>query len=216
MRIIRCDIRSARSARRAPKPECACVRARGRRAAGAARGSAAARGCCVLAVRAAPRAARPRGCVPSPLDSRVRARSASLTIHARTRDIERKEGYEHRDSGLCTTRQRQCSYIELSSREKAHITDNCPYAWAWRRRQRIGQVTVDASRTCSAAARVEEVHKATCGRCIGSRPKRFLQMRRCLENLSSGEKRAGCADSVGLPSGASFCATSKCAHKAER
>ena len=54
-------------------------------------------------------------------------------------------------------------------------------------------------------ARVEEVHKAACGRCIGSRPKRFLQMRRCLENLSSGEKRAGCADSVGLPSGVSFC-----------
>ena len=146
-----------------------------------------------------------------------RARSASLTIHARTRDIERKEGYEHRDSGLYKITTTTTVHIELSSREKAHITDNCPYAWAWRRRQRIGQVTVDASRTCSAAAHVsEEVHKATCGRCIGSRPKRFLQMRRCLENLSSGEKRAGCADSVGLPSGASFCATSKCAHKEER
>eukprot|EP00967_Tisochrysis_lutea_P039872 scaffold47821_cov29-Tisochrysis_lutea.AAC.5 len=45
----------------------------------------------------------------------------------------------------------------------------------------------------------------TCFCCVGSRPKRFLQMSRCFENLSSGEKRAGCADSVGLPSGASFC-----------
>ena len=41
---------------------------------------------------------------------------------------------------------------------------------------------------------------------MGSRPKRFLHIMRCLENLSSGEKRAGCAEIVGLPSGVSFCA----------
>ena len=35
--------------------------------------------------------------------------------------------------------------------------------------------------------------------------KRFLHATLCLENLSSGEKRAGCADCVGLPSGADFC-----------
>ena len=69
---------------------------------------------------------------------------------------------------------------------------------------------MDTGRTCS-TTRVPraEVYKATCGRCIGRRPKRFLQISRCLENLSSGEKRAGCADSVGLPSGASFCAPNK-------
>lgn len=82
---------------------CLCACARGRRAAGAALASRpllSSAACWRCAGRGA---ARPRGCVPSPLDSRVRARSASLTIHARTRDIERKEGYEHRDSGLCTT-----------------------------------------------------------------------------------------------------------------
>lgn len=36
-------------------------------------------------------------------------------------------------------------------------------------------------------------------------PKRFFKVIRSLENLSSGEKRAGCADFVGVPSGASFC-----------
>lgn len=40
---------------------------------------------------------------------------------------------------------------------------------------------------------------------VGSRLKRFLQTSRSLENLSSGENLAGCADSVGLPSGAAFC-----------
>ena len=52
-------------------------------------------------------------------------------------------------------------------------------------------------------------HSSTLGFCIGSSPKRFLQIRRCFENLSSGEKRAGCADSVGLPVGVSFCAAAK-------
>ena len=40
---------------------------------------------------------------------------------------------------------------------------------------------------------------------VGSKLKRFLQTSRSLENLSSGENLAGCADSVGLPSGAAFC-----------
>ena len=35
--------------------------------------------------------------------------------------------------------------------------------------------------------------------------KRFLHIKRCFENLSSGEKRAGCAEMVGLLSGVSFC-----------
>ena len=43
------------------------------------------------------------------------------------------------------------------------------------------------------------------GFCVGRRPKRFLHATRCLENLSSGLKRAGCADCVGEPSGAVFC-----------
>ena len=46
--------------------------------------------------------------------------------------------------------------------------------------------------------------RGTCLFCMGSKLKRRLQMSRCLENLSSGEKRAGCADTVGLPSGDSF------------
>ena len=74
-------------------------------------------------------------------------------------------------------------------------------------------------------------HIGTAGFCVGSRLKRFLQVTRSWhvearrivsacktrrrrsgmraartrENLSSGEKRAGCADCVGLPSGAVFC-----------
>lgn len=44
------------------------------------------------------------------------------------------------------------------------------------------------------------------GRCVGSRPNRFFRMTRSRENLSSGEKRAGCAECVGVPSGAVFCA----------
>ena len=34
---------------------------------------------------------------------------------------------------------------------------------------------------------------------VSSRPKRFFTVTRCLENLSSGEKRAGWAELVGLP-----------------
>lgn len=37
---------------------------------------------------------------------------------------------------------------------------------------------------------------------MGRMEKRFLIKIRCAENLSSGEKRAGCADFVGVPSGA--------------
>jgi hypothetical protein len=38
------------------------------------------------------------------------------------------------------------------------------------------------------------------GSWVGRMPKRFLMVTRCLENLSSGEKRAGCADLVITPS----------------
>lgn len=43
------------------------------------------------------------------------------------------------------------------------------------------------------------------GFCVSSRPKRFLIVRRWREYLSSGEKRAGCADKVGRPSSVRFC-----------
>lgn len=46
------------------------------------------------------------------------------------------------------------------------------------------------------------------GCCVGSRPNRFLHVVRSRLNLSSGEKRAGCADAVGVPSGPAFCSTS--------
>eukprot|EP00976_Prorocentrum_cordatum_P110812 1195268-Prorocentrum_minimum.AAC.3 len=49
------------------------------------------------------------------------------------------------------------------------------------------------------------IYKTSAGCCVGSRPNRFLHVMRSFENLSSGEKRAGCADCVGLPSGAVFC-----------
>ena len=48
-------------------------------------------------------------------------------------------------------------------------------------------------------------HKGVFGCCMGSSLKRFLHIKRCFENLSSGEKRAGCAEMVGLLSGVSFC-----------
>ena len=41
--------------------------------------------------------------------------------------------------------------------------------------------------------------------CVGKRLNLFLHSTLSLENLSSGEKRAGCADCVGDPSGAYFC-----------
>ena len=43
------------------------------------------------------------------------------------------------------------------------------------------------------------------GFCVSSSPKRFLSVTRCREYLSSGENRAGCADSVALPAGFVFC-----------
>lgn len=49
------------------------------------------------------------------------------------------------------------------------------------------------------------VQYLTAGCCVGRRPNRFLQVVRSRLNLSSGEKRAGCADMVGVPSGAVFC-----------
>ena len=40
---------------------------------------------------------------------------------------------------------------------------------------------------------------------MGNKPNRFLHAILCLENLSSGLNRAGCALRVGFPSGAVFC-----------
>lgn len=45
--------------------------------------------------------------------------------------------------------------------------------------------------------------------CVGSTPNLFLLATLAAENLSSGEKRAGCADSVSLPSGFAFCTNHK-------
>ncbi len=42
-----------------------------------------------------------------------------------------------------------------------------------------------------------------------SNPNRFLHATLCFENLSSGENLAGCADSVGFPSGPVFCSLSR-------
>lgn len=42
------------------------------------------------------------------------------------------------------------------------------------------------------------------GPCVKSKPKRFLMVKRWREYLSSGEKRAGCADIVGRPSSVRF------------
>lgn len=49
-------------------------------------------------------------------------------------------------------------------------------------------------------------HQRTMGACcVGSTPNRALLATLAPENLSSGEKRAGCADSVRFPSGSAFC-----------
>lgn len=48
-------------------------------------------------------------------------------------------------------------------------------------------------------------HSTGGGRCVGSRPKRRFVSTRSRENLSSGEKRAGWADAVGVPSARDFC-----------
>jgi hypothetical protein len=56
-----------------------------------------------------------------------------------------------------------------------------------------------------AAKHVRADQSSGAGCCVGRMPKRFLQVMRSLLNLSSGEKRAGCADLVGVPSGPIFC-----------
>lgn len=57
---------------------------------------------------------------------------------------------------------------------------------------------------CANWTEVLPAHSSGAGCCVGRMPKRFLQVMRSRENLSSGEKRAGWADLVGLPSGATF------------
>ena len=42
------------------------------------------------------------------------------------------------------------------------------------------------------------------GCCVGSNPNLLFVVMRCLENLSSGENLAGCADTVCLPFGSAF------------
>ena len=98
-------------------------------------------------------------------------------------------------------------------------------------------LTLPAAAPPAAWARAA-AHIGTAGFCVGSRLKRFFSVtrscggngrrgvsrgckrrgggdvRRTRENLSSGEKRAGCADCVALPSGAVFCAAA--ARSAER
>lgn len=44
---------------------------------------------------------------------------------------------------------------------------------------------------------------------VSRTPKRRLRTRRCREKRSSGEKRAGCAEKVGLPDGDVFCGDSE-------
>jgi hypothetical protein len=51
---------------------------------------------------------------------------------------------------------------------------------------------------------VNATHTHACAAAAGG-----ARWRRTRENLSSGEKRAGCADCVGLPSGPSFCASAR-------
>lgn len=48
-------------------------------------------------------------------------------------------------------------------------------------------------------------HRTGRGCWVIRRPKRFFTVTLCLENLSSGEKRAGWAELVGCPSGQIFC-----------
>lgn len=59
-----------------------------------------------------------------------------------------------------------------------------------------------AGALCAEAA--ADIQYLTAGCCVGSRLNRFLHVVRSRLNLSSGEKRAGCADMVGVPSGAAF------------
>jgi hypothetical protein len=70
---------------------------------------------------------------------------------------------------------------------------------------------------CLAASSVAQQAQGLCqarpsyiswgGCCVGRMPKRFFSVTRSRLNLSSGEKRAGCADLVGRPLGSVFCAT---------
>lgn len=51
----------------------------------------------------------------------------------------------------------------------------------------------------------QRTHRTGLGCWVSRRPKRFFTVTRCRENLSSGEKRAGWAEVVLVPSGLIFC-----------
>jgi len=52
--------------------------------------------------------------------------------------------------------------------------------------------------------RLRQIQRGLEGSCEGNMPNRFFIVTRCLECLSSGVKRAGCADFVTLPSSVTF------------
>jgi len=76
---------------------------------------------------------------------------------------------------------------------------------AQQRLRRVGPRSCSHSRS-TAALTTACAQSSSGAPCVGSSLNRFLHSTRSRENLSSGEKRAGCALCVGLPSGASFCA----------
>lgn len=51
------------------------------------------------------------------------------------------------------------------------------------------------------ASVVRHHYNGTAGESVSNTPNRFLRVTLCLEYLSSGEKRAGWAEMVGLPAG---------------
>eukprot|EP00951_Prasinocladus_malaysianus_P042429 scaffold514604_cov41-Prasinocladus_malaysianus.AAC.1 len=52
-------------------------------------------------------------------------------------------------------------------------------------------------------------YRVGAGSCVGNIPNLFLIVTLSFENLSSGEKRAGCAEAVGLPSDCHVSSTMK-------
>lgn len=145
---------------------------------------------------------------------RPQARGAARRGAAR-RSMERQEkSRSHAAAARDSALHRKCSLFS-TSRPRRHAPaaprrhTYPPPAGEWRETgcpPAVLTTVLAGGRSPAGASRcVEDTYSWSAGSIVMRMPKRFLHASRCLENLSSGEKRAGCADCVGLPFGSTFC-----------
>ena len=145
----------------------------------------------------------------------LRVAAASARRGAARRSMERQEkSRSHAAAARDSALHRKCSLFS-TSRPRRHAPaaprrhTYPPPAGEWRETgcpPAVLTTVLAGGRSPAGASRcVEDTYSWSAGSIVMRMPKRFLHASRCLENLSSGEKRAGCADCVGLPFGSTFC-----------